>query len=159
MERSPEMYSQQSKPWARRLLAPVIALLIAAGCGGVDSGGTGAAPVVSVGPISGFGSIIVNGVHFDESRAKLQDDDGNAVARDRLLLGVMTRVDGSAPNSLQQSVANLVRITSELVGPVDAIDVASATFSVLGQTVVVTPATAFDATFAAGLASLTNGST
>ncbi|HUL67669.1 MAG TPA: DUF5666 domain-containing protein [Burkholderiaceae bacterium] len=151
------MHSEQGKPWARRLLAVVIALLVAAGCGGVDSGGTGA--VVSVGPISGFGSIIVNGVRFDESGATIQDDDGNPVTRDRLLLGVMTRVDGSTPNSLQQSVANLVRITSELVGPVASIDVAGATFSVLGQTVLVTPATAFDATLAGGLGSLSNGST
>ena len=94
------MHLQQGK-WVRRLLAPVIALLVAAGCGGVDSGGTGA--VVSVGPISGFGSIIVNGVRFDESSATIQDDDGNAVTRDRLLLGVMTRIDGSTPNNLQQS--------------------------------------------------------
>jgi hypothetical protein len=151
------MYSQQRKPWARALLAPVIALLVAAGCGGVDSGGTGA--VVSIGPISGFGSIIVNGVRFDEGNATIQDDDGNPVTRDQLLLGVMTRVNGSAPDSLQQSVANLVRITSELVGPVAAIDVAGATFTVLGQTVLITPDTAFDASFAGGLASLSNGST
>lgn len=151
------MYSQQRKPWARALLAPVIALLVAAGCGGVDSGGTGA--VVSIGPIEGFGSIIVNGVRFDESAATIQDDDGNPVTRDQLLLGVMTRVDGSTPDSAQQALANLVRITSELVGPVAAIDVAGATFTVLGQTVLVTPATAFDASLAGGLTSLSNGST
>jgi hypothetical protein len=151
------MYSLQRKPWARALLAPLIALLVAAGCGGVDSGGTGA--VVSVGPISGFGSIIVNGVHFDESSATIQDDDGNPLTRDQLLLGVMTRVDGSTPNTLQQSVANLVRVTSELVGPVASVDVAAATFSVLGQTVLVTPATAFDAAFPRGLASVTTGAT
>jgi len=151
------MYSHQRKPWARALLAPLIALLVAAGCGGVDSGGTGA--VVSVGPISGFGSIIVNGVRFDESSATIEDDDGNPLTQDRLLLGVMTRVDGSTPNSLDQSVANLILVTSDLVGPVASVDVAAATLSVLGQTVLVTPATAFDVAFPGGLASVTTGST
>ena len=56
------MHARQGKLSALGLLFALSALLLAASCGGVDSGGTGA---VSQGPITGFGSIIVNGVRFD----------------------------------------------------------------------------------------------
>src|SRR5205085_9845313 len=53
-----------------RALAFAAALLAAvvAGCGGgVDSGGTGAQPTsFASGPITGFGSVIVNAVHYDD---------------------------------------------------------------------------------------------
>ena len=57
----------------REWLVGVLALL-GAGCGGgVDSGGTGTGhtSTLAVGPISGFGSIIVNGVRFDDSLVEL----------------------------------------------------------------------------------------
>ncbi|HTT13220.1 MAG TPA: DUF5666 domain-containing protein [Burkholderiaceae bacterium] len=154
------MHARQGNPWLRGLLCALAALLIAAGCGGVDSGGTGA--VVSVGPIDGFGSIIVNGVRFDDSTATIEDDDGAMLTPDRLLLGVITRVQASAPvgpAGSQTATAQSIRISSDLLGPVTSIDAASATMVVLGQTVVVTPATAFDATLTGGLASVTVGST
>ena len=72
---------------ARHLLiqfAAAAALL--AGCGGGgDAGtapfGTGTAAATSsyaAGAISGFGSVIVNGVRFDNSKAKVSDDDIHA---------------------------------------------------------------------------------
>lgn len=151
------MRAKHSNPWARGLLSALLALLVASGCGGVDSGGTGA--VVSVGPINGFGSIIVNGVRFDETGATIQDDDGTALTRDRLQLGVMSRVEGSVPRGALQANARSIRISSELVGPVTSVNTGAGTLSVLGQTVVVTPATAFDATLAGGVSSVTIGST
>ena len=52
------------------------ALALLAGCGGVDSGGTGTGDqsTLAVGPITGFGSIIVNAIRFDESAAVIVDD-------------------------------------------------------------------------------------
>ena len=57
------------QPAWRALAAVLVAVGMASACGGgVDSGGTGApATTFSSGRISGFGSIIVNGVHFDEA--------------------------------------------------------------------------------------------
>jgi hypothetical protein len=157
------MRAHQSNPWIRGLLCALAALFIAAGCGGVDSGGTGAtSPVVSVGPISGFGSIIVNGVRFDETAATIKDDDDNTLTGDRLQLGVLSRVEGSAPvgaTGNQRAVAHSIRISSVLIGPVASIDASAGSLRVLGQTVIVTPATAFDSLLAGGLASVTIGST
>jgi hypothetical protein len=47
-------------------------------------------------PITGFGSIIVNGVRFDDSAALVRDDDGAASGRDRLSLGMQVEVESEA---------------------------------------------------------------
>lgn len=139
-------------------LSMLLALALLASCGGgVDSGGTGGA--VAVGPISGFGSIIVNGVRFDVSgpTLQIQDDAGNPRTHADLKLGTMTEVDGSslAVNAgVTTATATSIRIVSDLVGPVGSVDTAAGTLSVLGQTVVVTPATVFDASVAGSLGGL-----
>ena len=139
-------------------LSMLLALALLASCGGgVDSGGTGGA--VAVGPISGFGSIIVNGVRFDVSgpTLQIQDDAGNARTQVDLKLGTMTEVDGSslAVNAgVTTATATSIRIVSDLVGPVGTVDTAAGTLSVVGQTVVVTPATVFDASVAGNLGGL-----
>jgi hypothetical protein len=67
----------------RRRDLVLAALALLGGCGGVDSGGTGtgSAPTLAYGPISGFGSIIVGGVRYDESNADIEGDDGTVVGR------------------------------------------------------------------------------
>ena len=140
--------------WLLRVLLP--ALLTS--CGGVDSGGTGAS--VAYGPVNGLGSIIVNGVRFDESAASITDEDGQPVGRDRLQLGVMTSVEGSAIVSTaaeRRATAHKVRIASELIGPIGGIDASAQTLEVLGQTVRITPATVFEDGLPAGLANLQTG--
>ena len=134
----------------------LLALSLLASCGGVDSGGTGAA-AVAVGPINGFGSIVVNGVRFDDSTAVIQDDDGTARGRDQLRLGMQTEVDASrfaVTAGKASATASLIRIVSDIVGPAGAVDAAAGTLTVLEQTVVVTSATLFDAGLLGGLASV-----
>lgn len=153
------MRSHPTNLLTRGLLAAAVTLLLASGCGGVDSGGTGA---VAVGPITGFGSIIVNAVRFDESGAVVRDEEGTIIARDRLALGVVTEVEAKTPTNVGGTlfaVATAIRVNSELVGPVTAVDAVSGTLAVLGQSVRVTASTAFDAALPAGLASLQVGST
>jgi len=133
-------------------------LLLLTSCGGVDSGGTGSS--VAYGPVNGLGSIVVGGVRFDERAASITDEDGRPVARDRLQLGVMTTVEGSATVSTateRLATAYKVRISSELVGPVDAINMSAQTVEVLRQTVLITPATVFEDGLQAGLADLQTG--
>lgn len=127
-------------------------------CGGVDSGGTGAS--MAYGPVSGLGSIIVNGVRFDDSKAMLSDEDGRPVAPDRLQLGVMTSVEGSEIVSTaneRRATAQRVRIFSELLGPIGAVDAPAQTVRVLEQTVRITPATVFGDGLPVGLASVQVG--
>ena len=143
-------------------LACVAAIL--AGCGGGGSGGTTSTSSFASGPISGFGSVIVNGVRFDDSSAKVSsdDDDNNEVHnRSELKLGMVVEIQGggtTSDDSGRHGRANEIQFGSELVGPVGAtIDVAGKSFTVLGQTVKVTDTTIFDSSIAAGITALKSG--
>ena len=144
--------------WAAARIS-LLALLVAACGGGVETGGTGPTGGAYVeGPITGFGSIIVGGVRFDESGASIDDADGRG--RDALRLGVRVEVesgpiaiDGSGARS---ATATRVRIASDLVGPVTQVGPGGALIAVLGQDVVVTAATVVDGV-AGGSAALAVG--
>ncbi len=138
--------------------------LVLAGCGGgVDSGGTGSVPLTfASGPITGFGSVIVNGVRFDDSAAAVTDDDGTPRSRDTLRLGMTTEIRGSAISTdstgAAVSTASSIAFGSDLLGAVDSVDVAAKRLVVLGQAVDVNAATVFDDTsLAGGLAVVTVG--
>ena len=149
-----------------RLLGATLAagalLLAACGGGGDVTGTTGpdaTASALTQGPITGFGSIIVNGVRFDESTAAVSDDDGAAIGRDRLKLGMQVEIESEAVSddgSGRKARAAHVRFGSEIVGPVEGTpDVGNGRLTVLGQTVVVTTATVFAQS--GGLAALQAG--
>ena len=146
------------------LLLTVLASAVSlAGCGGgagsggavagVSSGGTGS---FSTGPISGFGSIIVGGVRFDDSKASsiVDIDDDNRDLRNQLKLGMVVRVKGKPKNGTSAD-AETIEVRSELLGPVDSVDTTNKQLKVLGQTVNVTTTTFFE-DGVAGLASLAN---
>ena len=148
------------------LFAGLAALLTGSlgGCGGgVGSEGTGsfASGSFASGTITGYGSIIVNGVHFDESTATLLDDEGQAVARSALALGMVVQVHAgpisTAADGSSVAQASSVRTQRALVGPVEAVDVAGGRLRVLGQTVLVAGDTVFDERLNGGLAALLPG--
>ena len=141
------------------LLGSALAL---AGCGGgggsgvagVSSGGTGS---FSVGPITGFGSIILNnnGVRIDDSSASVTDDDGNDM-RGKLKLGMLCTVNASvvvAARATAQSIVASGELQGRIVGIPDA---SQKTFVVLGQTVRVTGSTVFDVSLPTGFSGLAN---
>ena len=146
------------------LLLTVLASAVSlAGCGGgassggavagVSSGGTGS---FSTGPISGFGSIIVGGVRFDDSKASsiVDIDDDNRDLRGQLKLGMVVRVKGKPKNGTSAD-AETIEVRSELLGPVDSVDTTNKQLKVLGQMVNVTATTFFE-DGRSGLASLAN---
>ena len=151
-------------PWVAGLAA---AVLVACGGGGADdaapegaqAGGTApSASAYAAGPVTGFGSVIVNGVRYDDSAALVQDDDGATSSRDRLKRGWMVEVEAAAVDRAAGTGRALrIRHASELVGPVGAIDTAAGTLTVLGQTVVLSPTTVFDDRLAGGLPALKAG--
>jgi hypothetical protein len=118
----------------RRPAALVLALLMFSGCGGggVGSGGTGVTPAsLSVGTVTGFGSIYIDGARFDDSNAAVQIETApgridQAEARLGQRVEVEFEVDG---------VAKAVRVEAELRGPVGLIRASG--FRVLGQNVLV----------------------
>lgn len=161
MTAHPHRFPQLSR---RTLLGGSVAtaVLTLLGCGGGDGGlagvGTGGTGSFSSGPIRGYGSILVGGVHYDESSASIFADGGAAAGREALRLGVVVEVDGSdvvtAVDGKRRASAESIAVRSEIEGPISAIDVAAGTFTVLGQQVHVTPATVFDDDLRGGLAGL-----
>jgi Domain of unknown function (DUF5666) len=131
------------------LRATAVAWLLAACGGGVETGGTGATGGSYVeGPITGFGSIIVGGVRFDDSSARVEDADGSNRSRDDLRLGMRVEVESGAiaddGSGGRAATATRVRYASDLIGPVTAADAQGLQIGVIGQTVRVTPATVVD---------------
>jgi hypothetical protein len=148
------------EPRRRDVLLAALAML--GGCGGVDSGGTGtgAASTYATGTILGFGSIIVNGVRFDDATAQIDDDDGIRLLRTDLALGMRAEIIASAVTTVggvASATAASIRVQRAIVGPLEHIDTAAAQLTVLGQTVAVVSTTVVDPSISGGLASLAIG--
>ena len=148
------------RPAATRL-ALALALAFLASCGGgVDSGGTGTTVGYAAGPITGFGSVIVNGVRYDERSAEIRDDDERLRSSADLRLGMLTEIVASAPVSTAGGVvatASALHYRSQLIGPVERVDAAAGRLTVLGQAVRITASTVIDSALAGGVAALAPG--
>ncbi len=136
------------------------ALILAACGGGLGTGGTGVTPPsnYSAGPISGFGSVIVNDIVFDDSSASVEDGSGSRRQRTEMRLGMTVEIDADTPQSgvgVTSAKASRVRFDSALLGPVDAIGPNG--FVSQGQTVSVDNLTVFEETLSGGLAALRVG--
>ena len=135
----------------------LLAALFLAACGG--GGSPSATSSYAMGRISGFGSVVVNGVHYDESSATVDDEDGQSGSSSGLGLGMVVEVDArnlSQSAGVSTASATHVRTISLMKGPVESVGTDS--LVVLGQTVMVTPTTVFDDMLAGGLSNLTAGS-
>jgi hypothetical protein len=122
-----------------------LALLVA--CGGGSSGSssmsqTGAQSVVTMGTITAFGSVFVNGVRYDVSAATLTKND-TTVAQSGLAVGEVALVRGREDTQTSQGEADSVDVEDSVVGPIKTIDTAVNQLTVLGQTVMVTANTSF----------------
>ncbi len=156
-------------PARHLMLQFAAAAALLSGCGGGGDAGTSAfgsgasgtgTGSFAAGAISGFGSVIVNGVRFDNSKAKVSDDDGRAADATSLRLGMRVEIHGGAisdDGTGPRAEASEIRFGSELVGPVSAVDAAAKILVVLGQTVVVTDTTVIDDRLAGGFAAISVG--
>jgi Domain of unknown function (DUF5666) len=141
---------------ARTLL---LSLFLVACGGGVESGGTGgnaSASYVS-GPITGFGSVIVGGVRFDDSSAAVTDASGGTRTRDDLKLGMTINVRGTPITGDGTGTATSIVYGSAIVGPISAIDVTAERITVLGQSVDVLTTTVFDSNLVGAIKALALG--
>jgi len=143
-------------------LAAAAALVAGCGGGGGDSAGVASANGRSfaAGAISGFGSVIVNGVRFDDSTAATTDDDGNAASSASLKLGMQVEVQGGpvTDNATgSKATASAIRFGAQVLGPVSAIDATARTLVVLDQTVDVLDTTVIDDSLAGGFAAIAVG--
>ena len=100
-------------------------------------GGTG----FTEGPISGFGSIFVNGIQYDTNQAEILIN-GEAAADDALRLGMVVAVDGEHDGVVGS--AERIEFQEDLRGPVTGVDNSLGLLWVLGQTVSVDTLTVFE---------------
>lgn len=146
------------------VLVTSCALLLSA-CGGGGSGGAtytgpGVSPSTYSGPITGFGSVVVNGTRFSTVGSTLVDDEGATVDLSKLRLGMTVRVTGSADDALLSGSAAKLEVVHGTRGVVTAVSIDAGsttlgTITVLGQTIKVDGTTAYHGvTGLSGLAAL-----
>jgi hypothetical protein len=134
-------------------------LLVAAlsGCGGTDpqmvrTGGTGSPKSVSSGAIEGLGSVVVNGIRYDDTGARVTINGAADRPVTELQLGMVVEVRGEVDAAARTGRAESVVATALLAGPLEAVDPVSAEVTVLGQRVEVKPGTSLQgASSVAGL--------
>lgn len=131
-----------------------IFLTLAAGCGGGGGSTPGANPPpppvggigrtgVAQGPISTFGSVVVNGVRYNTDAAVFTVN-GQAGSQDDLRVGQIITVSGTVDDNGVDGTANEVNFDDNVKGPIQSIDIATSQMVVLGQTVLISPETSFD---------------
>ena len=132
-----------------RMLAIIVAVTTLAGCGagggGVASTGGGgiSGTGISVGSVTAFGSVFVNGTEFDTAGATIVVEGSGATQSD-LRVGHVVVVDAN----FDDDKATRVEYRAQIKGPVTAIavqdaTVGRATLTVFGQTVTTNSATNF----------------
>jgi len=147
-----------------RIIAAFIAtaILSTAGCGGGGGGGGGVTPPpttpppttppptggitrtgVAVGPITGFGSVIVNGTTYDTSNATFTKD-GQPATQDDFSVGQVVLVKGSIDDDGTNATADTVEFDDVVEGPVSSVDNDLNRIVVLGQTVLIVATTSID---------------
>jgi fibronectin type 3 domain-containing protein len=128
-----------------RLHHLIIALLLFSlttltGCGGSDNDNPAPTAGVSRGTITAMGSIFVNGVEFDTTNAAVTMDDPSDIALD---VGMVVTVDAIFEDATH-GIANRVRFSDNLKGPIAEFNSSARTLLVLGQTVTFDNRTVFD---------------
>lgn len=131
----------------------VVGALLLSGCesttenenAGIEGTGDRVTLASAYGTVSGFGSIYVNGVHFDTDTAQVRIS-GEPVDESALVVGMVVDVTGEINSDGKTGVAQTVRAERVLLGVVDSIEnvgLGRKALSVLGQTVYINE----DATF------------
>jgi Domain of unknown function (DUF5666) len=139
-----------------RSLPALVSLLLIVACGGSgsgnDDGGGGTIPPpsngivrtgMSIGPIASFGSVVVNGIHYETDAAEITID-GEPGTQDDLRVGQVVRVIAELEDGESTGTATAVEFDDNVEGPIDSIDIAASVLVVLGQTVHVGAGTSFD---------------
>ncbi len=124
-------------------LSTLAALTACGGGGGADSAATSATPTPPVaavakplsvsGTVTGFGSVIIDGVTYDDSVVKVAVDNG-ATQGSPLPLGDL-KLGMTVDATVEDGKLTQVTVRAAMSGPIERIDSAAASFSVYGQTI------------------------
>ncbi len=142
------------------LLTLIISASLVA-CGGGSGGNSGtSAPVqsnasslgnpvsskttnIAQGTVTGFGSVIVNGVHFDVKGAAI-DIDGEARVESDLAVGQVVSVTGTVDDDGIHGKATKLSAETKIRGPIASIDLTNGVIVVLGQTILINADTFYE---------------
>ena len=130
------------------VVAVTLLLVTFAGCnlgGGSSGGGSDAGSgsnVVMTGTMT-KGSVILNGVRYDDTAAGITADETSITAAE-LGNGMTVKLKGTVDSDGVNGTAELVEVENELRGSVASIDLANDSFIVLGSTVYVDGTTVFE---------------
>lgn len=135
-----------------------LAALALFACGGGDDSfvGPGSTPVtttdiVTVGPITGFGSIFSNGIHFDTVGATVYVNGGPGTVS-ALQVGMIASIKGTVDSTTGAARAQEIRFAADAIGPVTSVDLDNGRFVMLGRTILVDELTVADGDALDGLA-------
>lgn len=127
------------------LLAAIVyaLMLVVAGALGakVQTGGTGR---TEFGSIEAFGSIVVNGIHYDETAALITIDGAAGQPPSALKLGMVVQIDGTLDSTTLRGVADTVKVNRTVFGQLESDVGSSGELSILAQTVTINASTRFD---------------
>lgn len=130
----------------KRRLSVVITSLLLASCGGgalnLSEGGIGGSGF-SIGTITAFGSIWVNGVRYDVSQAQFTRDGAAASGQNDYRIGETVTISGSVNADGVSGTATSVEFKDALEGTVTASSSDGSTIKVLGKTVFTDALTVF----------------
>lgn len=150
----------------KHLIFMTAVVMAVSSCGGGDTnlaeggiGGTG----ISTGSVTGFGSVIVNGVHFETTGATIIVDDAAPVidadgtkVNTLLSEGMVVTVNGTINPDGLTGQADSVSFTEILEGPIKGAPTANS-FVAMGQTVIVDNLTVYTDDDVIGLGDLNDG--
>lgn len=142
-----------------RALCLVLSLgLLLSACGPLLIAGIeGSGLINSLGVITAFGSVFVNGVEYTVAHAQI-DVDEQPGTESQLGVGDVVSIEGAVNADGKTGSASRIRFSGNVRGPVASVNTSARSLVVLGQTVFVKPATVFDpAIRPAGLSGLPTG--
>jgi Domain of unknown function (DUF5666) len=125
---------------------------------GGNGGNGGNTDGTGIGPVTGFGSVIVNGVKYDDTGiddTSFIDDHGRS--KSGLMAGMMVKITATGVNDVSGTgMATKIEVLRHVDGPLDDNGVTLATnrMKVMGQAVVVDTTTVFDNVVAGSLIDL-----
>ncbi len=120
------------------VMAVSVGLALSA-CGGGGGGTAATGSTTTVGTVTGFGSVYVNGIEFetDNTRCEMDDVPVSGATNCGLQLGMKVRVEGSIDDSGRHGTAHAIHYDDDIEGPIanvqtDAANPAIRTFTIFG---------------------------
>lgn len=124
--------------------ALILTTLTSCGTNGMTTAGGGVGGTgISQGPITGFGSVFVNGVEFSTTGTVINKN-GTPSTEGDLRVGMVVTVQGSFDPNGTTGIATQIDFNDYLEGPIQSINTVDQSLIVMGQTVKVDAGTQYD---------------